>query len=52
LQLRKHGNQRKFRKKMPCENGFLKLLFCHLRKKAARKYVDEINARGRIFNHV
>ncbi len=37
---------------MPYENGFLKLLFCHLRKKAKCKYVHEIDARGRIFSRV
>jgi hypothetical protein len=30
--------------KMFCEMAFLKQLFCHLSKKAARKYVDEIDA--------
>ncbi len=44
LQLRKHDNQRKFCMKMFCEMAFLKQLFCHLSKKAARKYVDEIDA--------
>jgi hypothetical protein len=28
---------------MFCEMDFLKKLFCHLRKKATHKYVDEID---------